>query len=799
MKDICITYNNWKPEEQKLREALCTLGNGYFATRGAAEESRYDDCNYPGTYLAGGFDRAKTEISGRWIENEDFVNFPNWLCLNFRPEDGEWMDLNKFKVHEYTQSLDMKNGLLIREFKVEDNQGRCTYIKSRRLVSMSNMHLAAIEWQLTTENWSGDIELYTALDGTVTNAGVERYADLESQHLEPLMTREADAESMLLMVRTRQSKYTVAMGARTCIYNQNIKVDTVKETHQREGYIDQKHRFNLKQGKTYTIEKMIALYTSRDRASTEPSHEACKALKRMKRFKEAQMAHISAWDKLWRRADIGLIDGEKTQKLLRLHIFHILQTVSLHSIGLDVGVPSRGLHGEAYRGHIFWDEIYIFPFLNLRFPEITYALLMYRFNRLEEARYAARQAGYKGAMFPWQSGSNGREESQEMHLNPKSGRWKPDDTHLQRHVNAAIAYNIWNYYQATDDIAFLSIFGAEMFFSIASFWASRVTYNEASDRYEIHQVVGPDEYHTSYPDSDKLGLNNNAYTNIMVAWLMQKALHIKNRIQKSRVRELMNDLDINQEELSLWDEISQKMYVPFGENGLILQFDGYQDLQEFPWETYRKKYKNIQRLDRVLESENDTPNRYKASKQADVLMLFYLFNLEQLQEILKKLGHDFSREIMERNIDYYKARTSHGSTLSRFVFSWILYKYDKKTAWQNFEKLLISDFEDIQGGTTEEGIHLGAMAGSLDLIQRVFTGIEVTEEALWIKPDLPRHVQKINLQIKYRHHWIGISVDHDRLRIAFEEGYSNEVKIGVFDEIHPFAQGDVRTFKMPEK
>lgn len=420
MEDYCITYNDWKPEEQKLREALCTLGNGYFATRGAAEESSNDAHNYPGTYLAGGFNRATTEISGKRIENEDFVNFPNWLCLNFRPEGGEWMDLNQFKVHEYTQSLDMKKGLLIRAFRVEDSQGRCTHIQSRRLVSMHDMHLAGIEWQLTAENWSRDIELYTALDGTVTNAGVERYADLESQHLEPLNTREVDDESLLLMVRTRQSKYAVALGARTCIYHQNSKIDTLKETHQREGYIDQKHRFKLTQGEPYVIEKMVALYTSRDRASAEPSLEVCKDLKRMGRFKKIWLPHINAWEKLWRRADIGVIDGDKTQELLRLHIFHILQTVSLHSIGLDVGVPSRGLHGEAYRGHIFWDEIYIFPFLNLRFPEITYALLMYRYHRLDEARYAARQAGYKGAMFPWQSGSNGREESQEMHLNPKS-------------------------------------------------------------------------------------------------------------------------------------------------------------------------------------------------------------------------------------------------------------------------------------------------------------------------------------------------------------------------------------------
>ena len=131
--------------------------------------------------------------------------------------------------------------------------------------------------------------------------------------------------------------------------------------------------------------------------------------------------------------------------MVHLHLFHLLQTVSNNSVGLDVGVPARGLHGEAYRGHVFWDEVFILPFLSLRFPQAARALLLYRYRRLDQARRGAEAAGYAGAMFPWQSASNGREETQTMHLNPASGRWLPDASHLQRHVNAAIAYNVWQY------------------------------------------------------------------------------------------------------------------------------------------------------------------------------------------------------------------------------------------------------------------------------------------------------------------------------------------------------------------
>ena len=173
----------------------------------------------------------------------------------------------------------------------------------------------------------------------------------------------------------------------------------------------------------------------------------------------------------------------------------------------------RGWHGEAYRGHVFWDELFIFPLINLRLPEITRSLLLYRYRRLSAARRAARLEGFEGAMFPWQSGSSGREESQSLHLNPRSGRWLPDNSSLQRHVNIAIAYNLYHYYQVNKDMEFMAFYGAEMLLDIARFLASLAEYNESFERYEILQVMGPDEYHDAYPDADTPGLDNNAYTN----------------------------------------------------------------------------------------------------------------------------------------------------------------------------------------------------------------------------------------------------------------------------------------------
>ena len=276
-------------------------------------------------------------------------------------------------------------------------------------------------------------------------------------------------------------------------------------------------------------------------------------------------------------------DDEPIQLKLRLHIFHLLQTVSMHTIDLDTGVPARGLHGEAYRGHIFWDELFIFPFLNLRIPEITRALLRYRYRRLPEARRAARRAGYNGAMFPWQSGSDGREETQVIHLNPRSHRWHPDHTHLQRHINVAIVFNVWQYHEATADREFISFYGAEVVLEIARFLASLTTYNAELDRYEICGVVGPDEYHDAYPDAEVAGLRNNTYTNVMTAWVLWRALTLLDYLSEDRSRELREIVGLSDEEIARWDTISRKMRIVFHDDGIISQFEGYERLQEFDW------------------------------------------------------------------------------------------------------------------------------------------------------------------------------------------------------------------------
>ena len=508
-------------------------------------------------------------------------------------------------------------------------------------------------------------------------------------------------------------------------------VEAVERRVERErGYVAQVFGVDVVEGESVRIEKVLALYTSRDRGVSDCGLDAREALSRAPDFSALLATHERAWEHLWRRFDVEIEAAEgdhgeaRVAMALRLHVFHLLQTISPHSVDLDVGVPARGWHGEAYRGHVFWDELFIFPFLNLRLPKITRALLAYRYRRLDQARRAAREAGFAGAMYPWQSGSNGREESQQFHLNPRSGRWVADHSHLQRHVSAAIAHNVWRYYQVTGDTEFLQFQGAEMILEIARFWESLATFNDRLERYEIRGVMGPDEYHDAYPGAETPGVHNNAYTNVMAVSVFCNALQVLGVLPEDRRRELCELLAIDDATIRRWDDLTRRMHVVFHADGVISQFEGYEDLLEFDWDRYRRTYGDIHRLDRILEAEGDTPNRYKVSKQADVLMLFYLFSAEELSALFARMGYALRPGNDSRaTIDYYTRRTCHGSTLSRVVHSWVLARSDRSGAWQLFTDAAMADLLDVQDGTTAEGIHLGAMAGTLDFIQRGVTGI----------------------------------------------------------------------------
>lgn len=790
-----LVYDDFDPAREGMREALCALGNGYFETRGAAPWARADGVRYPGTYLAGGYNRLATEVAGRSVENESLVNFPNWLLTELRIGGGEWFDERRVKLLSFRQAVELGRGMLERCIRFEDAEGRRSLLVERRFVSMDDMHLAGLELTLTAENWSADVTVRAAVDGRVVNDGAKLYRKFNNRHLEPLGGGAAGEDAVAMLVRACQSGLHVAQAARLQAFIQGRPARAQRRLVEEPGYVAHELTVTLREGESLALEKVAALYTSRDAAISEPDLAARKAIGRAGRFDALLAAHVLSWKHLWRRFDIHLQSATgfrlNMPMLLRLNMLHLLQAVSPNSIGLDVGVPARGWTGEAYEGHIFWDELFIFPFLNYRAPEITRSLLLYRYRRLPEARAAAGRAGFRGAMFPWQSASDGQEETQEMNFNERSQRWVPDHSYLQRHVGSAVAWNVWQYYQVTGDIEFLQAYGAELILEIARFWSSYARFNESRGRYEICGVVGPDEFHEGYPGAARPGLDNNAYTNLMAVWVLLRGLEVLDTIPEMRRAELMRRLSIDRAEIARWEDLSRRMFVPFHGEGIISQFEGYEALAELDWERYRLRYGNIQRLDLILEAENDSANRYKLSKQADVLMLFYLFSAEELADLFARLGYPPGDGALRRNVAYYDCRSSHGSTLSRVVHAWVLARSDRPRAMRYFAEALQSDVNDIQRGTTAEGIHLGAMAGTVDLVQRVSTGIEVTGDVLRFNPRLPEEIDRLDLRIRYRGHSLDMRLTRDALTVRERERGLAPIRLACKDQVCEFVGGTV--------
>lgn len=841
MSDWSLVHDDRDGTPAALRESLCTIGNGYIVTRGAAAERSADSDDYPGTYLAGGYDRLTSDLAGRVTESEELVNWPNWLSLTFRPVGGSWLDTTTWTILEQRHSLDLQRGVFVRRLRVRDPDGRVTTLRSRRLVHMERAHLAAIEWEVTPENWSGPLVVRSALDATVTNAGAGRVAGSSGRHLVPVLAECAGDGIIRLLVESAQSHVRMAQAARTMVFAGGHTQRVERHHVELPGYVAEELLFATGPGRTVCVEKTVAIFTSRDYATSEPLAEAGELAARAPRFSELLRTHALAWKRLWHRCDIAIVetphpsagagraidahagtpadgthdapvaadDAPNLRAALRLRLFHLLQTVSPHCVELDAGVPVHGWQGEGSRGHVSWDELFLFPLVDLRVPEMARALLMYRFRRLDAARMVAAAEGARGARFPWRSGSNGREEARRERLDARSGRWRPDRSHLQAHVNSAVAYDVWHYYQATADHEFLSFYGAEIILEIARYWSSRATLDDDDGRYHIRGVVGPDEYHDEYHDRhdgqrhdehhdvdpagstdgdrdgvpdgvpDGGGVDDNAYTNVMAAWVLRCADRVLDRLPADRRSELRDQLEVTDDELERWREIGRLLAVHF-HDGVISQFDGYGRLPE---------QQEAGGAAGVSGAEYDRPVRYRQSSRPDVLMLPYLFTEPELIELLAHLGYDVDHATIARTTRYYLDRTApHDSPMTAVVHARVLARTDSASSWSLLAGALAADGGP---GGDRQGIHIGAMAAAVDVVQGGYLGVTLDDEAIWLDPRLPESLAELRTKLRHRGQWLEVCATAGELCVtARDSGARNAVRVGVAGTVHELHPGE---------
>lgn len=760
-----LTYHDYDTAKERSRESLLTVGNGYFGIRGAMEETVANKFNYPGTYMAGLYNTMVSKVADREIENEDFVNAINCIPFTFKIDNEEYLDINKTNIISIKRHLDFKSGLLRRELLVKDEKSRITLITSFRFVSMKDENLAAFEYKIEPQNYTAEITVKSSLSANHLNAGVARYMQLNQHHLDAVCEKSED-NMLFLAAKTTQSNILISANARINVYHEGFEQKVHYKNHSEKGVAAVEFSYQLAAKECLIVQKIVTLKQWQTADLSEAEDFGILKLSKVYDFDHIIVDSAIEWRKIWQKVDIRIEGDRLTQKMLRLHLFHLMSTTSPHNEHLDFSIPARGLHGEAYRGHIFWDEMYILPIYFIHYKEIARSVLMYRYRRLDEARKYAAENGYKGAMFPWQSGSSGKEETQKYHLNPANGEWGDDHSCLQRHVSLAIAYNIIQYHHINKDDEFMIKYGAEMLIEICRFWESKAKLNPKTKRYSIDKVMGPDEFHEMYPNAKEGGLRDNAYTNVMTIWMFEKTISVIKSLGETKKDLLYKKLNFSENEIEHWKKIAKKLNLVISDEGIISQYDGYFDLKELDWEGYKKKYGNIYRMDRILKAENLSPDEYKVAKQADTLMLFYNLNADEVSGIISRLGYKLPYDYISRNLKYYLQRTSHGSTLSRVVHSYLANQInEKELGWSMFRDAVTSDYSDIQGGTTAEGIHTGVMAGTVWITLTTYAGVDLKGKLIKIKPNLPSLWKSIRFGFNFKGENYECKISKDEISI----------------------------------
>jgi len=783
-----IVFSHYDPADERRRETLLALGNGLLLVRAAAPWSRADGTHYPGTYRAGLYNSLTEIVEGEEISNESVPNLPNWLALDFRLPGAEaWFSMDQAEILDYRHMLDTLRGTASRELRVRDAAGRITRLRERRLVSMAEPNLAALRLEILPENWSGRLEIRSGIDGAVTNANVPADRHHDGRHLMEQAGEIVQPGLLLLRAVTRQSRIALAVATRTRLLEPEALEDARCATRLGASSVAEELACDVGPDRAVALEKTAAVYCGLD-GGAEPGAAALAALRDAAGFAQLEEDHARAWRPLHEAQGLEA-ERQPLGCSLGFHAFHLSQTASPHVIGRDLGFPPRGWQ-EAYRGQIFWEDTLVQPFLDLRYPEIARAHLMYRWRRLDDARAAARAARLRGAMFPWRSGADGFEKTPRFQFNDVSGGWMRDETHRQRHIGAAIAQAVWRYVLSTGDDAFLAEQGGELMLEVARFWGSLARQDTATGRYHIRGVVGPDEYHTRYPGADTPGIDDNTYTNVMAARVLSLAPRVLERLPAPARAALRQRIGLEEAELEHWDRVSRRLYVPFHADGVIGQFEGFETLRPLDIQAFRAEHPEG-RVDQVLAARGDGVENYAISKQADLLMLLHLLPHGELEGMLAHMGYKVTEAQLRRSAAWHLAHCQHDSSLSPVACAGALARLDPERSWEFFVQTLRPDLESGKDSAAAEGAHLSAMGGAIDVLQRHYLGFRMLPEGMGLDPALPAELGPVRLTLRCRYGRFTLDWNGETLRMRADAANPRPAPVLLGGEAHALMPGHV--------
>ncbi|SHI56850.1 kojibiose phosphorylase [Clostridium amylolyticum] len=730
-----IELNEYNKYDNEKYETIFTLANGYKGLRGALEFSKVGN---KGNLIAGVFDKSYAQVT-------EIVNCQDPLGFNIYIED-ELVDIDECNIHKFNRTLNMKEGVLYSEIYISTKSGKTMNIKSERLVSRNNVHRWASRYEISPGNFSGKVFIENIIDGTVTNSTKDPMS--RAKHFQVVGSYDLEP-GMALLTKTFDKNIQIIEATRIISEKDNGNAFKFRKYSEIGEKVVEVYETFLKKDNPITIYKYGTSYTSRDTQENLISI-ASKDLQLFVKegYLKEKQDHIKVWENIWEDTDIKIVGDDLAQLGIRFNLYHL--SSSAYEGDDKVSLAAKALHGEGYKGHVFWDtETFMLPYFIYTRPQVAKCLLMYRYNTLKGARKNAELTGYKGARFPWESADDG------MEVTPKWGFdydgnpvriWTGDEEY---HINSDIVFAIVEYYRATGDKDFIIKYGLEILLDTTKFWQSRVEYNKEEDRYEINCVIGPDEFHEH--------VNNNVFTNYLAKWSIKKTLEFAEWVKtedESVLKTLCNKLGITEEDFHEWNEIQKKIYIPTSQNGIIIeQFQGYFNLADIPI---------------IQHDENGMPmwpnlGEYKLGetqlvKQADVVQLMIM------------LSEEFSQEIIKANYEYYEARTMHKSSLSPSMYSILgLTVGDTHNAYKYFIKALYTDLRDNQGNT-DFGLHAASTGGSWQSAIFGFAGLKVSKEGdLSIKPWIPEHWRCMEFNINWRDARINIRIEKENIFIKSDK------------------------------
>jgi kojibiose phosphorylase len=712
--DWSLIETQFDPNQLHHKETVFTIGNGYLGTRGSFEEG-YSRA-LPATLIHGVYNDVPVVYT-------ELANCPDWLPLAVIV-NGERFRLDSGEILSYERQLDLCRGILSRRVRWRSPSGKTLDLKFERFASLADEHVLSLRCQLTPLDFDGSIKIQASINGYPENQGFN--------HWELLDQGDTD-QGMWLQVRTRNSRIELGMAS-------ILKVSGAKaglEFTSIPGYPTLETTFSAALGQTVTLEKTVTVFTSREVKA--PAQAAREKLAQLPSYSALLNAHEQAWSEVWQKSDVAIAGDTKAQLAVRYNLFQLLISAPRHDD--KVSIPAKTLSGFGYRGHVFWDtEIFILPFFIFTQPEIARNLLTYRYHTLDGARRKASHYGYKGAMFAWESANTGDE------VTP---RWAlPNDPYAEDvriwcrdreiHISADVAYAVWYYWLTTGDDEWLRDYGAEIILETAVFWMSRVEWDNREERYEIRNVIGADEYHEY--------VSNNAFTNRIVQWHLEKALAVYDwlyRTYPDSSAELEKKLQLTSKQRSRWQDILNNLWIPYDQStGLIEQFEGFFNLEDINLADYEPRTRSMQAILGI-----NGANKRQVLKQPDVLMLLYL--MRQSQEF------PYNEEVLKKNWDYYAPRTdiTYGSSLGPAIHGILASDLDKAAeAYQYFMQAALVDLEDLRGNTAD-GIHGASAGGVWQAVVFGFGGFQLTETGPVVTPHLPPSWTRLHFKIHWRGDW----------------------------------------------